>query len=350
MLNLPILPPQRPRGGLKDTINRVLQRVERLPVIRKIRVWYSRKVTVHLPVVPVLSGLALLVVMFLAHRWLAPTPAILIPEETEGQMMILDCFGEYTLKKGDVDFVLKIDSTSDTPPEITVKPAPKPNRCKGTPDQIPVEDVIDALEDDLAKNWHPETQYVTAYKAKKGGRVFDERGRMIITKEWLMRFAPVMCYEAIKFNVPASVTMAQAYVESYAGLSNLAVSTHNMFGNKHFPSKFDANDEVAKFWLSEFRVGSKQAFDDYPTDKFIIFKSYWASIRFHSKFISVLRYNDLKRHNGKPNTFQKWAYGLKSMGYATDREYPNRLMSAYKNLDLQELDAAVKRVKKKLKI
>jgi flagellum-specific peptidoglycan hydrolase FlgJ len=156
-------------------------------------------------------------------------------------------------------------------------------------------------------------------------------GKIVVTKEEMMKIVPDMIVEEILTGVPAlgAITIAQWKIESKCGHSVLAKQTNNLYGIKHVP-KWDASPET---WMKEFRAGYKIAKDDKPNDKFIRFKSQWACIRFHTKFLTILRY---KKHIGKD--YKGWATGLRTSGYATDKSYTDHLLKCYKELDLAYIE------------
>jgi len=91
--------------------------------------------------------------------------------------------------------------------------------------------------------------------------------------------------------IPPSLIIAQAMIESNYGLSKLAMEANNLFGHKYRGK--DAN----KFII---------AADDSPTDRFTKYKSIWFSLRVHSKILMKTYYPRIK---GKP-TLDKWLAAL----------------------------------------
>ena len=97
--------------------------------------------------------------------------------------------------------------------------------------------------------------------------------------EWktieIQRFITDMCksvaYEKIEYpDLPMSVVVAQSILESAYGKSKLSVKSNNLFGHKYIGSD-----------PSEFVIAA----DDSPTDRFRIYKSYWFSLRGHTKLL-----------------------------------------------------------------
>lgn len=190
----------------------------------------------------------------------------------------------------------------------------------------------------LKEKWNPDTR---TFK-KRGGGFSKQDNTVTITKEDMLNYVPDFIVEEVVTKVPclASITAAQADIEGNWWSSNLATKTNNNFGIKYV-KKWDKDPET---WMSQYREGHVVAHDDIPTDKFIKFKSKWACIRFHTKFLTLLHY---KKHIGKD--FKGWAKGLKDSGYATDKTYPDSLKDRYKRLDLQTVESIAYQLRQEYK-
>jgi hypothetical protein len=140
--------------------------------------------------------------------------------------------------------------------------------------------------------------------------------------EYIEKFGKIAQTEMQKFGIPASVSLAQGLVESRGGLSKLAKRNNNHFGMKCFSKK------CAKGHCSNFT-------DDHHKDFFRIYKNGWESWRAHSEMLASGRYNSLKKY-GKD--YEKWAYGLKSLGYATDKTYAEKLIGMIERYELYRYD------------
>jgi flagellum-specific peptidoglycan hydrolase FlgJ len=141
-------------------------------------------------------------------------------------------------------------------------------------------------------------------------------------KSYIRRFKDLAQTEGQKYGIPASIKMAQALLESNAGRSGLSTKNNNHFGIKCF-SKNCKKNHCANFN------------DDHHKDFFRKYKSPWASWRSHSKFVANGRYKSLKKHG---NDYEAWAYGLKKLGYATDPNYPQKLIKKIEQYRLNLLD------------
>lgn len=189
----------------------------------------------------------------------------------------------------------------------------------------------------LNEKWNPQTRVF--HKKGKGKQFNKQSTQIVVDKEEMLKYVPDFIVEEVLTNVPslASITAAQTDIESNWFYSALAIKTNNGYGIKYV-KKWDKDPDT---WMAQYRGGHVIAHDDIPTDKFIKFKSKWASIRFHTKFLTLLHY---KKHIGKD--FMGWASGLKSSGYATDKNYPKTLKSRYDLLDLKTVDAIAYQLRK----
>lgn len=189
----------------------------------------------------------------------------------------------------------------------------------------------------LNEKWNPQTR---VFHKKGKGKDFNKQStKIIVDKKEMLKYVPDFIVEEVLAKVPclASVTAAQTDIESNWFNSSLATKTNNGYGIKYV-KKWDKDPDT---WMAQYRGGHVIAHDDIPTDKFIKFKSKWASIRFHTKFLTLLHY---KKHIGKD--FTGWAKGLKASGYATDKNYPKTLKSRYDLLDLKIVDAIAYQLRK----
>ncbi len=140
--------------------------------------------------------------------------------------------------------------------------------------------------------------------------------------EYIENFGKVAQVEMQKFGIPASISLAQGLVESRAGHSTLAKRNKNHFGMKCFSKK------CRKGHCSNFT-------DDHHKDFFRIYNNAWESWRAHSEMLASGRYAALKKY-GKD--YRQWASGLKNLGYATDRNYAEKLVGMIEKYDLDKFD------------
>lgn len=139
--------------------------------------------------------------------------------------------------------------------------------------------------------------------------------------------------------VPASITLAQAALESNWGQSGLTVQANNFFGVK---------DSVNDDWNGEYVIKSTKEFKNgqYITiqSKFRKYKTPKDSFIDHAKFLMKYdRYNNLFELS--QYDYENWAKLLEKDGYATDPLYAEKLIGMIKLYKLNEYD--VKAVQKK---
>lgn len=152
---------------------------------------------------------------------------------------------------------------------------------------------------------------------------FGEPRQKNTRQQYIDAFAQLAIQEMNEFHVPASITMAQACLESGNGNSTLALE-----GNNHFGIKCN----------SSWQGPSIRKDDDSRNECFRKYKTAIESFRDHSKFLTgSMRYQFLFDY--KINDYKKWAYGLKKAGYATDPQYPERLIKIIEEFQLDKLDA-----------
>lgn len=126
--------------------------------------------------------------------------------------------------------------------------------------------------------------------------------------------------EMQRSRIPASITLAQAILESNAGYSYLATNGNNHFGIK------------CHNWNGPtiFRD------DEHPNECFRKYSSVEDSYQDHSEFLENPRYQEL--FSISPDDYVNWAYGLKKSGYATDSRYAEQLIDIIERYKLYALD------------
>ncbi len=139
---------------------------------------------------------------------------------------------------------------------------------------------------------------------------------------YIKQFAHTAVDEMHRTGIPASVSMAQALVESRAGKGRLARTIQNHFGIKCFSSKCK-------------RGHCRNFEDDSHKDFFREFENPAQSWTAHSSFLQGKHYQSLYK-NGKD--YKKWAQGLEEKGYATADTYAETLISIIEKYKLNELD------------
>ncbi len=144
-------------------------------------------------------------------------------------------------------------------------------------------------------------------------------------KQYIQKNAILAQAEMKASGVPASITLAQALLESDAGESGLARATNNQFGIKCFSHKC--------------KKGHCQNFtDDSHKDFFLKHKTVGDSYKMHSQFLKQPRYSHLFKLANTDCT--AWANGLVKLGYATDKQYSQKLLKIIDAFGLCRFDNA----------
>jgi flagellum-specific peptidoglycan hydrolase FlgJ len=143
-------------------------------------------------------------------------------------------------------------------------------------------------------------------------------------KRYVAEYQNIAIKEMHQFGIPASVSMAQGLIESRCGESSLSTKNNNHFGLKCF------SKNCKKGHCSNFT-------DDSHKDFFKKFGSPTDSWREHSLLLTQGRYKSL--HDLDKDNFEAWANGLQRLGYATDNDYANKLITIIEQYNLSELDS-----------
>ncbi|GAB4161216.1 MAG: glucosaminidase domain-containing protein [Winogradskyella sp.] len=144
------------------------------------------------------------------------------------------------------------------------------------------------------------------------------------TAVYIATYAEIAKEEMRKYKIPASITLAQGILESASGKGRLAVEANNHFGIKCHGwtgAKIYHDDDRSQECFRKYRE-AKSSYED------------------HSRFLVERgRYADLFKL--KKDDYKGWARGLKKAGYATDRKYPDKLISLIERYKLYEYDQQV---------
>ena len=138
------------------------------------------------------------------------------------------------------------------------------------------------------------------------------------------RYAPQAMEQQQKYGIPASVTLAQMYIESSGGTSRLAKEGNNYFGIKCPPG-----------WISSGKPYSLHS-DDKPNEKFCNYASVSDSLTHHSQFLMGKRYAQCQQCAS--DDYVGWSKGLKAAGYATAPNYAEDLIRDIRAYGLDKYD------------
>ncbi|MDB4304238.1 glucosaminidase domain-containing protein, partial [Desulfosarcina sp.] len=123
------------------------------------------------------------------------------------------------------------------------------------------------------------------------------------------------------YDIPASITLAQGILESGSGKGRLAREANNHFGIK----------------CHEWTGARIYHDDDKSQECFRKYKEAKYSFRDHSLFLLERR-----RYSGlfelRKDDYKRWAKGLRAAGYATDKKYPDKLISLIERYELYKFD------------
>jgi flagellum-specific peptidoglycan hydrolase FlgJ len=127
------------------------------------------------------------------------------------------------------------------------------------------------------------------------------------------------------FGIPASIILAQGILESGAGQSKLATTSNNHFGIKCYTD-----------WKGETIFYD----DDKSQECFRKYKNPEESFQDHADIVTKRkRYASL--FDLPKGDYKAWANGLKEAGYATDPNYPQKLINYIERYNLDQYDAMV---------
>ena len=144
-----------------------------------------------------------------------------------------------------------------------------------------------------------------------------------VYQEYIDQYKDLAIEEMLRYNIPASITLAQGIFESGAGRSELSVK-----GNNHFGIKCHG-------WTGR----SVYHDDDARNECFRAYDNVLQSYEDHSKFLRYnVRYNSL--FTLQRTDYRGWAQGLKACGYATNPRYADKLIELIELYKLYELDKA----------
>ena len=137
---------------------------------------------------------------------------------------------------------------------------------------------------------------------------------------YIDQYKDIAISEMKRTGIPASITLAQGIIESKSGESDLALNFKNHFGIK---CKTD--------WKGETTYQD----DDAKQECFRVYPNSNASYIHHSNFLKT-RPNYAPLFELDPADDSAWAYGLKKAGYATDTDYPKKLLKVINDFELSQ--------------
>lgn len=140
---------------------------------------------------------------------------------------------------------------------------------------------------------------------------------------YINQYKDIAIEQMNKYHIPASITLAQALLESNAGKSELAQKSNNHFGIK----------------CHSWDGGRTYHDDDEKGECFRVYKSVKDSYEDHSIFLATgNRYTFLFQF--AQTDYKNWARGLKRAGYATSPTYADKLIELIERYNLNRFDRA----------
>ena len=174
-------------------------------------------------------------------------------------------------------------------------------------------------------NYQKENKKVEKLANKKS----DNNYTTYTTISYINRFKDIAITEMNKYGIPASITLAQALLESGTGNSDLAKYANNHFGIKC------TSDWKGKGYYKD---------DDAKDECFRVYSNPDESFKDHSQFLKRKRYAPLFELD--KNDYEGWAIGLKNAGYATNPKYPQLLIGLIEKYNLDQYDTGEGKIAK----
>ena len=140
--------------------------------------------------------------------------------------------------------------------------------------------------------------------------------------EYIAKSSDLAVEQMRKYGIPASITLAQALLESDAGRSVLTTKCNNHFGIKCHSD-----------WTGRRMYHD----DDEKGECFRCYRNAEQSFRDHSLFlVNGARYQSLFKLGN--TDYKGWAKGLKAAGYATSPTYATKLIELIERYGLERYD------------
>lgn len=159
--------------------------------------------------------------------------------------------------------------------------------------------------------------------------VIQSTSKTVVTSDlinnYILQFKDIAMGNMKTYGIPASIILAQGILESGAGKGDLALEANNHFGIK-----------CHKDWLGE----SVRHDDDSAQECFRKYPEASESYKDHALFlVGKNRYATLFTY--EKDDYKSWAKGLRAAGYATDPNYPDKLISYIERYNLHQYDCQV---------
>lgn len=146
-----------------------------------------------------------------------------------------------------------------------------------------------------------------------------------MVQDYIDKYKTIAKSNMSNFGIPASIILAQGILESGTGKGSLSLLANNHFGIK---------------CKSEWTGPSVFFDDDAEQECFRKYDSGEESYTDHALFLTSRPYY-VPLFELEKDDYKGWAYGLKKAGYATDINYPTKLIGIIEKYNLQNYDAEV---------
>jgi flagellum-specific peptidoglycan hydrolase FlgJ len=168
--------------------------------------------------------------------------------------------------------------------------------------------------------------HTTTSRNRQVPKKIEDSPKVKITNDLILnyidKYSPIAQSNMKNYGIPASIILAQGLLESGYGAATLCVQANNHFGIK-----------CHKDWTGD----SVSYDDDSKGECFRKYNNPFDSFRDHAVFLtSSSRYSPLFQLDRKD--YKAWAKGLKAAGYATDSQYPSKLITLIEKYQLYNYD------------
>lgn len=163
------------------------------------------------------------------------------------------------------------------------------------------------------------------YKRNTGSSSSKPVSTNLVVNDYIANYKEVAMNNMKNYGIPASIILAQGILESGAGRGTLAITANNHFGIKCH------NDWTGETVLKDDDA-AQECFRKYndPADSF---KDHATFLTGRNRYASLF---DLPKDD-----YEAWAKGLRLAGYATDPNYPEKLISYIEKYELYQYDSQV---------
>ena len=247
------------------------------------------------------------VVTFLKNHWFKLSILLIVVTAFAGKNL-------------NIDFRMNAPAKSDKP---TYEEKPEVKPLLHTPTEAPkkIQRTTEADRPIAQENNISKTGLLSVFRKNNNDKLAED-AQLIYASDtqvtaFIERFKKVAVTEMDKFNVPASVTLAQSLLASQAGTSVIAAQTNNYF-----------NLECGTTWNDAHSTFDSTCIRKYETA--------WFSFRNHSEHLTQGSLQHLT-HLDKTD-YQRWAKGLELAEYSNDNLYAEKLIRIIEQYELSYLD------------